>query len=228
MRTKCRSIATFHRPIPSHWSLPLNKNSSYYRKISSSSCIALFRALKFYPVLWIWIRIRTHFGWRDSDPGRQKSAIKAKKFHVLKCWAFSFEGWRLLLLLGRPFWRPWAKYRTLNVLTKKVFKKIFQLSIFFLQFLFIKAVDPDPQWNQCGSTTLASTNRSKANCSLLNGVLKIRFSAQLGKLIYWKQHSKLNRLNNVSSWLWESALWIWNDLVRIRILLFSGRSGSGS
>ncbi len=24
MRTKCRSIATFHRPIHSHWSLPLN------------------------------------------------------------------------------------------------------------------------------------------------------------------------------------------------------------
>ena len=23
MRTKCRSIATFHRPIHSHWSLPL-------------------------------------------------------------------------------------------------------------------------------------------------------------------------------------------------------------
>jgi hypothetical protein len=25
MRTKCRSIATFHRPIHSHWSLPLTK-----------------------------------------------------------------------------------------------------------------------------------------------------------------------------------------------------------
>jgi hypothetical protein len=25
MRTKCRSIATFHRPIHSHWSLPLKK-----------------------------------------------------------------------------------------------------------------------------------------------------------------------------------------------------------
>jgi hypothetical protein len=26
MRTKCRSIATFHRPIHSHWSLPLSIN----------------------------------------------------------------------------------------------------------------------------------------------------------------------------------------------------------
>ena len=32
MRTKCRSIATFHRPIHSHWSLPLSTE-----KISAST-----------------------------------------------------------------------------------------------------------------------------------------------------------------------------------------------
>jgi hypothetical protein len=29
----------------------------------------------------------------DPDPKKKK----VKKFHVLKCWMFSFEGWRLLL-----------------------------------------------------------------------------------------------------------------------------------
>ncbi len=36
----------------------------------------------------------------DPDPGGQKWPKKLKKgqnFHLLKCWMFSFEGWRLLL-----------------------------------------------------------------------------------------------------------------------------------
>jgi hypothetical protein len=33
MRTKCRLIATFHRPIHSHWSLPLKHNIQYVRHI---------------------------------------------------------------------------------------------------------------------------------------------------------------------------------------------------
>jgi hypothetical protein len=49
------------------------------------------------------------------DPGSESGSrrtkmthknIKVKKIHVFKCWMFSFEGWRLLLELGRPFWRP--------------------------------------------------------------------------------------------------------------------------
>jgi hypothetical protein len=30
MRTKCQSIATFHRPIHSHWSLPLSETMSIH------------------------------------------------------------------------------------------------------------------------------------------------------------------------------------------------------
>jgi len=43
-----------------------------------------------------WIRIRI----RNPDPGGQKwltKVEKIKKFHVLKCWISSFDGWRLLL-----------------------------------------------------------------------------------------------------------------------------------
>jgi hypothetical protein len=32
-----------------------------------------------------------------------------ENFHLLKCWMFFSEGWRLLLWLGRPVWRPWDK-----------------------------------------------------------------------------------------------------------------------
>ncbi len=46
MRTKCRSIATFHRPIHSHWSLPLtgklNKTYLFCRRFSSS----LYKTIK--------------------------------------------------------------------------------------------------------------------------------------------------------------------------------------
>jgi hypothetical protein len=42
----------------------------------------------------------------DPDPEGQKwwttKIEKVKKFHVLKFWMFSFEGWRVLLSLGRP------------------------------------------------------------------------------------------------------------------------------
>jgi hypothetical protein len=52
--------------------------------------------------LWIWIR--NDFGQlnADPDPGghtdRQKQK-KIKKSIALKCWIFSFKGWRLLLQL---------------------------------------------------------------------------------------------------------------------------------
>jgi hypothetical protein len=46
MRTKCRSIATFHRPIHSHWSLPLSNQWKHMqihpkRKIHTSLLFAL-------------------------------------------------------------------------------------------------------------------------------------------------------------------------------------------
>ncbi len=54
-----------------------------------------------------WIRVRIPIGSGsgslldpDPDPGGQKwpkKVTKIKKFHVLKCWTFSFESWRLLL-----------------------------------------------------------------------------------------------------------------------------------
>ncbi len=52
--------------------------------------------------------IRTDFGGLDPvpDPKEQKWPTKnetAKKFHVLTWWMLSFQGWRFLLYLGRPF-----------------------------------------------------------------------------------------------------------------------------
>ncbi len=38
-----------------------------------------------------WSRIRIQKG---KNPQKRK---KVKKYHVLKCWMFSYEGWRLLL-----------------------------------------------------------------------------------------------------------------------------------
>jgi hypothetical protein len=46
---------------------------------------------------WILIQEGKH------DP--QKYVEKVRKFHVFKCWMFSFEYWRLLLKLELPSWR---------------------------------------------------------------------------------------------------------------------------
>ncbi len=46
------------------------------------------------------IRIRIDFGQPDPDPeGKNfpQKYKKVKKFHVLKCWMFSFESWRIFL-----------------------------------------------------------------------------------------------------------------------------------
>ncbi len=54
-------------------------------------------------------RIRIHIG---SGSRREKMSLKnrrVKKFHVLKCWVFSFEGYRILLYLGGPLRRPGDK-----------------------------------------------------------------------------------------------------------------------
>jgi hypothetical protein len=37
-----------------------------------------------------------------NDPLKKK---KVNKFHNLKCWLFSLEGWWLLVSPGRPSWR---------------------------------------------------------------------------------------------------------------------------
>jgi len=46
------------------------------------------------------IHIENPLKW-DPDPGGIKLPTKDKKkfINVLKCWMFSFEGWRLLFLL---------------------------------------------------------------------------------------------------------------------------------
>jgi hypothetical protein len=46
------------------------------------------------------MRIRIDFGRLDPDPGGRKIPTKTEKlvkFHALKCWMFSFMGWRLFL-----------------------------------------------------------------------------------------------------------------------------------
>ncbi len=77
-------------------------------------CSSRIRMLTFYPSrqgfgsgsAWIrinlscWIRIRIQIADPDPDPGGGKNYPKNRtkeNFHLLKCWMFTFEGWRLLL-----------------------------------------------------------------------------------------------------------------------------------
>ncbi len=69
----------------------------------------------------------------DLDPGGQNRPTKIyikKLIHFLKCWMF-FEGWRLLLYLGRPLWSPREKQ---PVLEQTNINKIFGCIFFFLNF----------------------------------------------------------------------------------------------
>jgi hypothetical protein len=45
----------------------------------------------------------------------EKTLKKVKKFHSLKCWMLSVEGWRLLLSFGRPSCRPRDKKLGLEI-----------------------------------------------------------------------------------------------------------------
>ncbi len=60
--------------------------------------------------VFLWIRIHAQIlvGWSRIHlvkNGLQKKK-KAKKFIASKSWMFFFEGWRLLVQLGCPSWRP--------------------------------------------------------------------------------------------------------------------------
>jgi hypothetical protein len=53
-------------------------------------------------VFAVWVLFRIGFGIRNrirtqKDKNDPQKWEKNKKFHVLKCWMFFFEGWRLLL-----------------------------------------------------------------------------------------------------------------------------------
>jgi hypothetical protein len=82
-------------------------------------------------------------------------------------------------------------YHKLQVLMKKISENIFSCQ--FSSIFGHQSPGSGFALKPMRSTTLASTNRAKANCFLFNRVLKILFSAQLSKLLYSKQ------LNNVSS-----------------------------
>jgi hypothetical protein len=84
-----------------------------------------------------------------------------KKFHVLKCWMFFLEGWRLLLQFVRPSWRPSG-----NKLHYLILKNI---SFFNCQILRFLSLSKPWIWksaltshlNQCRSTTLLHKYRMK-------------------------------------------------------------------
>jgi hypothetical protein len=81
---------------------------------------------------WIRNRIRNP----DPEPGGQKmthKSRKSKKFHVWKCWKFSFGAEGFFCNLD-------VLYGGLGIL--------FPALIFFLQFLVIKTLDPD--WIRIG------------------------------------------------------------------------------
>ncbi len=115
-----------------------------------------------------WIRI--DFARLNRDPRGQQSPTKikkVKKFHVTKCWMFSFGMKASPVALG-PSWR---------LRDKKNCKFRFWKTRFFsaVNFLVIRIMepdphwskmpDPDPHWSQCGSTTLVVLWA----CSLLSG-----------------------------------------------------------
>ncbi len=71
--------------------------------------------------LFSWIRFRIRIGNVDPDPKKKK----VKKFHVMKCWMFSFEGWRLLLYsLDVLHQRPRDKKTAIFNQKKKIFSAV--------------------------------------------------------------------------------------------------------
>jgi hypothetical protein len=89
MRTKCRSIATFHRPIHSHWSLPLTEstnciNSWYMWFLSAVRCTVGFIWRNFVCVCPVY-----HTGPHPSPPPlsavnvrRASLALSRSFFHL--------------------------------------------------------------------------------------------------------------------------------------------------
>jgi len=103
----------------------------------------------------------------DPDPHRSSLILVGWiriqiQIHVLKCWMLSFEGWRLILLFRNPSRRPRDNKFLCLILKIRFFglfnlKKISSLKPRDLDSdpaLSVSA-DPDPYWNQCGSTTLS-------------------------------------------------------------------------
>ncbi len=67
-----------------------------------------------------------------------EKSIKVKKFLVLKCWMFSFEG--SFLYIGHPLWRP--RIKLIGIFDKTTF--IFVSAVNFFQFLVMKTMDLGP------------------------------------------------------------------------------------
>jgi hypothetical protein len=85
------------------------------------------------------IRIQSGYGFRRAKMTYKKKK-KVKKINVWKCWMFSFEDWRLFLLIWRPLW----SHRESKNCNFWYLKKIF---FFSRQLLVIKTLDPhlDPE-----------------------------------------------------------------------------------
>jgi hypothetical protein len=89
----------------------------------------------------------------DPDPGRQKIITqkrwKENKFHVLKYWMFSLEGWRIFLQLGSLLCRPKNNYIAIrstkfDFLSTGIFCTIFGHQKPWSGSGFIKMPVPDP------------------------------------------------------------------------------------
>ncbi len=79
MRTKCRSIATFHRPVHSHWSLPLN-NQKLKKNYN----------WKFFFLFWSKIAIYLSLGLQKVCPSYRRSLqISKEAIQHFKTWTFT-------------------------------------------------------------------------------------------------------------------------------------------
>ncbi len=103
------------------------------------------------------------------DPHRLLSAgcgsMRAKIIHkkerseeivCFKVLVFSYEGWRLLL--RRPPWRTRDNWISIFWIKNMNFLKLVRVIfvIFYVMNSLDPELDPDPPWNQCGSTRLVA------------------------------------------------------------------------
>jgi hypothetical protein len=111
----------------------------------------------------------------DPDPGGQNILKKRKGNKYVKCWMFPLEGWRILLLLGRPSWRPRATYCILQ-LSVKINRKV---KYMYLDPNPERDPDADPHWPKM-------LNRSDTHWTKFAGFLPVSASKPMRvHTTYW-------------------------------------------
>ncbi len=154
------------------------KLSNHFRRCPQRTASFAFEMLfKRYPVLHNPNKCGTGSRAIITEPVLWILIHELINFHFFNCWMFSFEGWRLLLLPGRPLRRHRKKHCKLSFLIKK--DTFFPL--YFFKFLAIKTLDPEPgSW-----FTLNAGSVSVSGTDLTETTVLQKPTSQFCRLTYW-------------------------------------------